>query len=226
MSQHQRTQGYTPSLQSMFVSSHAEVPQQTLLFEPAPQINPYQNISLPTPSVPVSSGASRNYMFGPREPSANRSHSNSPRPNLLTRPSPDNRPYQPPPTVPQPNVAPLPPPPPPSQAIAPRIATASSQERRDLDRRSLKTVNFPREVLPRFISIASLNTSRNRETCGLLLGKQKGEKYLVTTLLIPKQHSTSDTCTMDEEELVLEFTEKRSLMTLGWIHTHPTQSCE
>lgn len=42
---------------------------------------------------------------------------------------------------------------------------------------------------------------------------------MVTTLLIPKQHSTSDTCTMDEEELVMSFTEERSLITLGWVRT-------
>jgi STAM-binding protein len=30
---------------------------------------------------------------------------------------------------------------------------------------------------------------------------------------------------MDEEELVMMFTEERSLITLGWIHTHPSQSC-
>jgi STAM-binding protein len=30
---------------------------------------------------------------------------------------------------------------------------------------------------------------------------------------------------MDEEELVMSFTEERRLITLGWIHTHPTQSC-
>jgi len=57
------------------------------------------------------------------------------------------------------------------------------------------------------------------------LGKDKKSRFVVTTLLIPKQHSTSDTCTMDEEELVMSFTEERSLITLGWIHTHPTQSC-
>ena len=106
----------------------------------------------------------------------------------------------------------------------------------------LKSVSFPRECLPRFLAIAKVNTERNRETCGLLLGKDKGHKYSVTTLLIPKQHATSDTCTMDEEELVLKFTEERSLITLGWvgffwlrhaiftdnaaqIHTHPSQSC-
>ncbi|PPQ79036.1 hypothetical protein CVT25_002345 [Psilocybe cyanescens] len=89
----------------------------------------------------------------------------------------------------------------------------------------LKTVSLPRDCLPKFLAIAKVNTERNKETCGLLLGKDKGHKYAVTTLLIPKQTSTSDTCTMDEEELVLQFTEERSLITLGWIHTHPSQSC-
>ncbi|TFY59986.1 hypothetical protein EVG20_g7586, partial [Dentipellis fragilis] len=91
--------------------------------------------------------------------------------------------------------------------------------------RDLKTVLFPRECLTRFVSIAAINTARNRETCGLLLGKDRGSRFEVTVLLVPKQHSTSDTCTMDEEELVMQFTEERSLITLGWIHTHPTQSC-
>ena len=54
----------------------------------------------------------------------------------------------------------------------------------------------------------------NRETCGLLLGKDNGSKYTVTTLLLPKQRSTSDTCTMDEKGLVLRFAEERSLITL------------
>jgi len=81
----------------------------------------------------------------------------------------------------------------------------------------LKTVTLARECLPRFLAIAKVNTEMNKETCGLLLGRDKGHKYSVTTLLIPKQHSTSDTCTMDEEELVLQFTEERSLITLGWV---------
>src|SRR5271168_2616759 len=81
----------------------------------------------------------------------------------------------------------------------------------------LKGVSLPRECLPRFLAIAKVNTEMNKETCGLLLGKDKGHKYSVTTLLIPKQTSTSDTCTMLEEELVLQFTEERSLITLGWV---------
>ena len=51
----------------------------------------------------------------------------------------------------------------------------------------------------------------------MLLGKERGGRYIVSTLLIPKQHSTSDTCTMDEEELVMQFTEERKLITLGWV---------
>jgi STAM-binding protein len=87
----------------------------------------------------------------------------------------------------------------------------------------LKTVAFPRDCLNRFTSIASINTARNRETCGLLLGKDQGGRFIVTTLLIPKQHSTSDTCTMDEEELVMQFTEERSLITLGWVRCRSYQ---
>lgn len=78
-------------------------------------------------------------------------------------------------------------------------------------------MNMPRECLPRFLAIAKVNTMINRETCGLLLGKDKGHKFVVTTMLIPKQHSTSDTCAMDGEELVLRFTEERNLITLGWV---------
>jgi hypothetical protein len=110
----------------------------------------------------------------------------------------------------------------------------------------LRTVLFPRDCLNRFASIASINTARNQETCGLLLGKYKGGRFVVTTLLIPKQHATGDTCAIDEEELAMQFTEERSLIILGWvychlccwigalcslvrfycqIHTHPTQSC-
>ena len=80
----------------------------------------------------------------------------------------------------------------------------------------LKSVSLARECLPRFLAIAKVNTEMNKETCGLLLGNDRGHKYSVTTLLIPKQTSTSDTCTMLEEELILQFTEEQNLITLGW----------
>ena len=83
--------------------------------------------------------------------------------------------------------------------------------------KELRIVKVPQNILPRFLAVAAVNTARNRETCGLLMGREFGNEYKILTLLIPKQHATSDTCTMDEEELVSEFTEKRNMLTLGWV---------
>ncbi|KAG8986260.1 hypothetical protein FRB94_004472 [Tulasnella sp. JGI-2019a] len=90
---------------------------------------------------------------------------------------------------------------------------------------TLRTVYLPQECLTKFLSIASINTARKKETCGLLLGKLNNHAYTVQTLLVPRQTSDENSCTMTEEEMVIEFQEKRDLITLGWIHTHPTQSC-
>lgn len=121
----------------------------------------------------------------------------------------------------QPQPPPVPPPPISAPPAPPREVVTSQAKitpsRKDPVLKELRKIDVPKETLARFLSIAALNTARNRETCGLLLGRAKGQKFIVTTLLIPRQHSTSDTCAMDEEELVLEFTEQRSLITLGWV---------
>ncbi|KAJ6529773.1 hypothetical protein B0H19DRAFT_968213 [Mycena capillaripes] len=115
----------------------------------------------------------------------------------------------------------------------------------------LLTVQLPKTTVPHFLAISSANTELNLETCGLLLGKKltpsssggysasiplhlkfsvapdgspSTPRYVVETLLIPKQRSTSDTCTIHEEESVLQFAADRGQLTLGWIHTHPSQS--
>lgn len=194
MSQHQREQGYTPSLHSMFNHTSfklSNVASSALLL--IPDSNHDARSRLPYPSLP-------------------RYHQDVLLPNRT-----------------------------PSQESA-RIVRDKVTADRIPD---LKTVLLPRNCLPRFLSIAALNTERNRETCGLLLGKDQMGKFAVTVLLVPKQRSTSDTCTMEEEELVMHFTEERSLITLGWvsesrlqgsrtslvkvncqIHTHPSQSCK
>ncbi|KAF4576218.1 hypothetical protein EYR40_000457 [Pleurotus pulmonarius] len=209
MSQHQKTQGYVPSLHSMFIppTSGSHVAPSALLFEPetTPNASHYNARSLYPPDMLHVPSASTQppYSYPPPQPYTQRS--------------------------PYPPAAPTHAPPPPQPQHQPRqpsraddrIVRANSKS----ETAELKTVNLPRECLPRFLAIAKVNTEMNRETCGLLLGKDKGHKYVVTTLLVPKQHSTSDTCSMDEEELVLQFTEERSLITLGWIHTHPSQSC-
>ncbi|KAH9929115.1 uncharacterized protein BXZ73DRAFT_78251 [Epithele typhae] len=240
MSQHQLKQGYVPSLQSMFsptTPSHA--PDSSLLFDPKPSGSSnglYGNI-LPTPSAPPAPvippypthmpvPESHRPLSMPQPTSSQ--HSNTFSQSSHRGPSPGGaRPATYNPSRPSGSYTPssAPPPPPSSSALphhAPRIVAGSSK---DAAVQELRTVRLPRECLDKFLSIARVNTLQNRETCGLLLGKDKGSKYVVTTLLIPKQHSTSDTCMMDEEELVLQFTEDRHLITLGWIHTHPTQSC-
>ncbi len=81
----------------------------------------------------------------------------------------------------------------------------------------LRPVEVPSDVLKRFVAISAANTESGIETLGLLLGKYKRDKYVVTTLLIPRQRGSRDWCVMEEEELMLQFTERRFLVTLGWV---------
>jgi len=185
MSPHQRTQGYFPSLNSMFMDpGDRHHGPNSMLF--GLNLNDGSNGSLYSGGTVYSAPAHAPYPYS-------NSHNNG-----HPRPLPPGPPALPPPAS---EVARLPKPP--NAIFDPNVP--------------LKVVSLPRECLPRFLAIAKVNTEMNKETCGLLLGKDKGTRYSVTTLLIPKQHSTSDTCTMDEEELVLQFTEERSLITLGWV---------
>ncbi|KAG9084721.1 hypothetical protein FS749_005004 [Ceratobasidium sp. UAMH 11750] len=142
-------------------------------------------------------------------------------------PGPSNYATRPPPAVPGKDYTRAPPPIPPAMSIPPIPSTANSpsQVPEEAEDGKLRQVLLPEEVIQKFMSIAKPNTLQNRETCGLLLGKKRGPGFAVTTLLIPRQRATSDTCEMVEEELIMEFQESRGLITLGWIHTHPTQSC-
>ncbi|MCH92845.1 STAM-binding protein, partial [Trifolium medium] len=47
----------------------------------------------------------------------------------------------------------------------------------------------------------------------------------MTTLIIPKQESASNSCNATNEEEVFTILNDRSLYPVGWIHTHPSQSC-
>ncbi|KZV96042.1 hypothetical protein EXIGLDRAFT_833964 [Exidia glandulosa HHB12029] len=208
MSPHQRTQGYAPSLQSMFVApAHPEAvgPNGALglsgLYSfPLPTASQPFNFSNVKQPFTVQSRMSQYAYANPRAP----------------------MPGQGPAPVPQP-----PPRPPKQIAYEPPVVKASELPPAAVRSPELKGVVFPREVLPRFVSIAAYNTSKNLETCGLLMGrlKKNGKAYVVTTLLIPQQRATSDTCAMEEEELLVDFQSQRDLIILGWIHTHPTQSC-
>lgn len=81
----------------------------------------------------------------------------------------------------------------------------------------MRPIDMPVELLDQFLGVARLNTLRKTETCGLLLGRLRGAGFIITTLLIPEQRGTSDTCIMESEELVVEFSTGRELLTLGWV---------
>ncbi|KAK9105778.1 hypothetical protein Scep_022622 [Stephania cephalantha] len=80
-------------------------------------------------------------------------------------------------------------------------------------------------MMDNFMRLAKVNTDRNLETCGVLAGSLKNKKFFVTALIIPKQESTSDSCQATNEEEIFDVQDKQSLFPLGWIHTHPSQSC-
>ncbi|KAF2278331.1 uncharacterized protein EI97DRAFT_456749 [Westerdykella ornata] len=89
----------------------------------------------------------------------------------------------------------------------------------------LRTVFLPNTLRSHFLAAASPNTRLNLETCGILCGILKSNALFVTRLLIPEQTSTSDTCETLNEEEYFDYCDREELMVLGWIHTHPTQTC-
>ncbi|EME31482.1 STAM-binding protein isoform 1 [Galdieria sulphuraria] len=88
-----------------------------------------------------------------------------------------------------------------------------------------RTMQVHEEMLFVFESIAQKNTKNNKETCGVLAGVLQNHLLVVTSLIVPKQTGMSDSCEMLNEEELFALQDKKNLMTLGWIHTHPQHPC-
>ncbi|KAK8965318.1 AMSH-like ubiquitin thioesterase 1 [Platanthera guangdongensis] len=86
-------------------------------------------------------------------------------------------------------------------------------------------VHISSSLMESFLRVAKSNTDRQIETCGVIAGLLKNKHFFVTALIIPKQEGTSDSCQATNEEEIFDYQDKNSLFPLGWIHTHPTQSC-
>lgn len=89
----------------------------------------------------------------------------------------------------------------------------------------LRTVFLPPKLRSQFLTLAASNTRRNLETCGILCGTLISNALFISRLLIPEQTSTSDTCETVNESAIFDYCDSEDLMVLGWIHTHPTQTC-
>ncbi|KAI1103377.1 hypothetical protein F4804DRAFT_352960 [Jackrogersella minutella] len=89
----------------------------------------------------------------------------------------------------------------------------------------IRSIFLPSQLRRQFLSIAAENTRRGLEMCGILCGTAVNNALFVRCLLIPEQKCTSDTCETENEGTMFEYCMNEDLLVLGWIHTHPTQTC-
>ncbi|EJD74925.1 hypothetical protein LOAG_17833 [Loa loa] len=101
-------------------------------------------------------------------------------------------------------------------------STAVVFDSRDLAR---KEVVVAGDLVENFVRLAQINTNRNVETCGILCGSLiSGGVCRITHAVIPKQTGAADSCDTHNEEEVFAYQDVNNLITLGWIHTHPSQT--
>ncbi|CAF0876781.1 unnamed protein product, partial [Didymodactylos carnosus] len=127
--------------------------------------------------------------------------------------------------------------------IVPATDSAQSQIKQDLSRKptidratkpnfsanysnltSCRRVMIPSDITKIFLDVAQRNTIRSIETCGILAGSKKDDRYVITHIVVPKQNGGPDSCDTEKEEEMIEYITGNDLITLGWIHTHPTQT--
>nr|XP_021517180.1 STAM-binding protein-like [Meriones unguiculatus] len=89
--------------------------------------------------------------------------------------------------------------------------------------RGLRPVILPHDLCETFLKSVRKNTKKKIETCGVLCGSMVGEEYHITHIVIPLQKGGPDYCYATNEEELFFIQEELGLLTLGWIHTHPTQ---
>uniref|UniRef100_A0A8C4XJS8 AMSH-like protease n=1 Tax=Falco tinnunculus TaxID=100819 RepID=A0A8C4XJS8_FALTI len=89
---------------------------------------------------------------------------------------------------------------------------------------ALRGVILPRDLCHKFLLLAEANTVRGIETCGILCGKLTHNEFTITHVIVPKQSAGPDYCDMENVEELFCIQDQYDLLTLGWIHTHPTQT--
>jgi STAM-binding protein len=109
-----------------------------------------------------------------------------------------------------------------NMAIAPAVGVPEVRKRE-----RLRHIQISIGLMDEFLRYATHNTMSNIETCAILAGTlaPNDATFYITSLIIPKQKGTSDQVEMLNEEEIFEAQDSRSLYPLGWIHTHPSQTC-
>jgi len=96
----------------------------------------------------------------------------------------------------------------------------------------LVRVLLNRRIVDEFLSMGTAHLQNNLEFCGILSGQllpydlnstEKEKYFIVSHCFIPKQTCTENSCKALNEITVFNRQDKLGLITLGWIHIHPTQ---
>ncbi|XP_066475497.1 AMSH-like protease isoform X2 [Tiliqua scincoides] len=97
--------------------------------------------------------------------------------------------------------------PPISRALKP-AATLSAVQNNVSE--GLRSVVLPKDLCEKFLQLADANTTHN--------------EFTITHVIVPKQSAGPDYCDMENVEELFSVQDQHDLLTLGWIHTHPTQT--
>ncbi|XP_063290163.1 AMSH-like protease [Pelobates fuscus] len=111
--------------------------------------------------------------------------------------------------------------PPVNRALRP-AATLSAVQNEIVE--GLRIVVLPKDLSQKFLQLADVNTTKGIETCGILCGKLTHNEFTITHVIVPKQSAGPDYCDMENVEELFNVQDQHDLLTLGWIHTHPTQT--
>lgn len=114
---------------------------------------------------------------------------------------------------------------PPDRVADPRPGSPQPLEDNFGEEKRTKHMHISTRMMEEFLALSKLNTQRNLETCAVLAGSLRKGVFYVSALIVPKQEATSDSCQTVNEEEIFDVQDKRGLFQLGWIHTHPTQTC-
>ncbi|XP_039727712.1 AMSH-like protease isoform X3 [Pteropus medius] len=111
--------------------------------------------------------------------------------------------------------------PPVNRALKPAATLSAVQ---NLVVEELRCVVLSRDLCHKFLLLAESNTVRGIETCGILCGKLTHNEFTITHVIVPKQSAGPDYCDVENVEELFSVQDQHDLLTLGWIHTHPTQT--
>ncbi|XP_059332988.1 AMSH-like protease isoform X2 [Ammospiza nelsoni] len=97
---------------------------------------------------------------------------------------------------------------PPMEQVLKPAATLSAVQTQLAE--ALRGVILPRDLCHKFLLLAETNTTHN--------------EFTITHVIVPKQTAGPDYCDMENVEELFGIQDQYDLLTLGWIHTHPTQT--